>query len=319
MVLRLYPRRPQIHMPHTRRGWLEALGVVVGSAAIALSCAYLAGVWPEDQQMFGGWSRRLEHVRNAGLVIGGVLALMLAYWRSRTADRQVETERAGQRSERFHRSAESLGHESMVVRHGAVFALQRLVDDDPHTYYVEVVKLLCAFVRTPGDGIAQDAAEIPVEYSREMRKEAVETIVDWLGSHRRIDLEQEDSPEFVPDFSRANLEHLQLRSGCKLSGVVFSNANLSNALLLGTDLSNADLTATNLAGAQLGGANLMEADLRDADISGSVFYVLSGANFATGLRSDQIRSAVWNDANPPRLEGLRDEVTGEPLSDVVSR
>ena len=306
-------------MPHTRRGWLEVLGVVVGTAAIALSCAYLAGVWPEDPQMLGGWSRRLEHVRNAGLVIGGVLALMLAYWRSRTADRQVETERAGQRSERFHRSAESLGHESMVVRHGAVFALQRLVDDDPHTYYVEVVKLLCAFLRAPGQDIAPEAARIPVDRMHQVRTEAVETIVDWLGSHRRIDLEQQDSSDFVPDFSSANLEHLLLRTGANLSGVVFSNANLSNAVLLGADLSYADLTATNLAGARLGGTNLREAVLRDADISGAVFYVLSGVNFATGLRSGQIRSAFWNDDDPPRLEGVSDEGTGEPLSDVVSR
>ena len=268
--------------------------------------------------MFGGWSRRLEHVRNAGLVIGGVLALMLAYWRSRTADRQVETERAGQRSERFQRSAESLGHESMVVRHGAVFALQRLVDDDPDTYYVEVVKLLCAFLRAPGLDIAPGAADIPVARMHQARTEAVETIVDWLGSHRRIGLEQRDPSDFVPDFSRANLEHLQLRTGSNLSGVVFSRANLSNALMLGADLSGADLTATNLAGAQLGGTKLREADLNDADISGSVFHV-SRANVATGLRGDQIRSAVWNEDNPPRLEGVRDELTGEPLSDVVSR
>ena len=95
-------------------------------------------------------------LRNIGLLAAGVIALPLALWRSWVADRQAKsaegqlnTTQQSLRQERYQRGAEMLGNELLSARMGSIYTLQRLAADYPEEYHIQVMELLCVFVRNP--------------------------------------------------------------------------------------------------------------------------------------------------------------------------
>ena len=90
-------------------------------------------------------------------------ALPLAIWRGLVADRQAsasqqqaseaqrqaETAQGVLLNERYQTGAEMLGNETLSVRLGGIYALQRLAEEYPHQYHLQVMRLFCAFVRNP--------------------------------------------------------------------------------------------------------------------------------------------------------------------------
>ena len=85
--------------------------------------------------------------RNVGLMIGGAVALVFAVWRSWVAHKQADTARQGLLNERYQKGAEMLGNNVLSVRLGGIYALERLAAEHPEQYHVQIMKLLCAFVR----------------------------------------------------------------------------------------------------------------------------------------------------------------------------
>ena len=206
-------------------------------------------------------------LRNIGLLIGGVLALVFALWRSLVAGHQADAAKRqaevahqqanlaqqGLLNERYQQGAEMLGNDVLSVRLGGIYALRNLADEHPEQYHVRVMSLLCAFVRYPFT-----EGPLPSEDFR--------TAMDVIGSRNLIVIRLEENVDFVPD----------------LSGVSFQNANLS-----GTDLSRA-----NLSDAYLLGVNL--SDVR-------------------GLTQAQLDEAIADPDNLPKLDGVLDAESGEPL------
>ena len=116
-------------------------------------------------------------VRNIGFIIAGALALVFAVWRgvlaqrqARTAElqaetalrqtdaaqlqvessqRQTEIAQQGLLNERYQKGAEMLGSEVLAVRLGGIYALQRLAEEHPGQYHVQIMELFCAYVRNP--------------------------------------------------------------------------------------------------------------------------------------------------------------------------
>ena len=88
-------------------------------------------------------------IRNLGLVIGGIIAMLLAVWRSRVAERQANTAQQSMLNERYERGVEMLGSDVLSVRLGGIYALERLASEHPQQYHVQIMKLACAFVRHP--------------------------------------------------------------------------------------------------------------------------------------------------------------------------
>ena len=88
-------------------------------------------------------------VRNLGLLIAGLIALPLAIWRSWVAQRQADTAQHNLLNERYRQGAEMLDSEILSVRLGGIYALQRLAADNPKHYHIQIMQLLCAFVRHP--------------------------------------------------------------------------------------------------------------------------------------------------------------------------
>ena len=42
-----------------------------------------------------------------------------------------------------------LGSNALAVRLGGIYALERLAEDDPEHYHVQIMQLVCGFVRKP--------------------------------------------------------------------------------------------------------------------------------------------------------------------------
>ena len=98
-----------------RRGSLVLLLLVV---AVAIGIGSLITYWDWLRGGSDGFESGSTTVRNVGLVIGGIVAILLAVWRSRVAERQASaaqrqahTARQTLLNERYQRGAEMLGSE----------------------------------------------------------------------------------------------------------------------------------------------------------------------------------------------------------------
>ena len=288
--------------------WIAGI-VLVLATSLALSWCY----WEElrsDQESLS------TTVRNVGLVIGGVIAILFAAWRSIVAEKQAETAQWGLLNERYQKGAEMLGSTGLAVRLGGIYALQRLAQEHDE-YHVPIMRLFCAFVCNPTETTDEKPAATNREDDRSMPLlPDVAAIMEAIATRKleRVALERGDG--YCLDLRNANLGGLDLfrignvdLSWSKLTGANLSyirlppetnfswvseayGANLSKARLSRvnfefgnlseTDLSNSLLVGANLQCADLGKANLLNATLADADLSGATFRDtnLSGTKFS---------------------------------------
>ena len=278
----------------------------------------------------------LTIVRNLGFVLVGVYGLLFAFWRSwvadrqaRTAQRQAQTAQRGLMNERYQRAAEMLGNEVLAIRLGGIYALRGLAEEDPEQYHVQIMKLLCAFVRNP----VKDESDV-VTASRGVEGEnqpkpfrpdirAVMDAIAAIRSDAGIALEKKE--DFRPELRGADL-----RGGHFIkdnwSSVNLFAANLSGCIpppgaadLSGpfgppdvTSFHDVNLSDAGLNGANLSGAILLRTILPDANLS---FTNLSSTLLSQpiGLTQVQLDQACADPNKPPYLEDCFDAETGEPL------
>ena len=306
-----------------QKSWNRFLVVLIVTVLIL----GLAGWWLWDWLMTEQYNGEtgLTVVRNLGLVIGGVLGLLFAGWRSWVADRQAETaqrqaktaqsqaktaqsqaETAQRRlmDERYQKATEMLGSGLLSVRLGGIYALQGLAKEAPEQYHVQIIRLFCAFVRHPTEDERVD------EKQKKTLLEDIMAIVEMIRtrSEANIALEKEAEKEAEKEES---LSCLNL-SDADLPRSVFYRADLSEANLINTDLSEADLDNTDLSNATLAGATLSGATLGNANVSGARFFY-DGLDPAKGLTQVQLNEARADRDRPPDLNDCVDAKTGKPL------
>ena len=283
-------------------------------------------------------------IRNLGLVIGGLIAIGLAYWRSIVASRQTkasqqqtETSQRGLLNERYQKGAEMLGSEVLSVRLGGIYALQRLAEEDPERYHVQITHLLCTFVSHPtGDKDYMAALRDTEQQQLHRLREDVQTAMKAIGTRSKDDMELEKQGDFSLILDGAHLTGAILHrailteahltgahlDGAHLAGAHLDRAYLNRAILTGAHLTSAILhraylNRTHLAGADLDRANLTGANLTGANLTSAHLNaaILTGADFseAKGLTQKQLDQAWADPGNPPQLGGLCDVETGEPL------
>ena len=317
--------------------WFAVVAVVLLVAGIVASVVF----W-DCLEVFWDWLTDGESgsatIRNLGLVLAAIIALPLAIWRSVVADRQAsaaqrqaETAQQSLLNDRYERGTEMLGNDVLAVRLGGIFTLARLAEEHPEQYHIQVIELLCAFLRHP-------TKDTPIEYgsesdgdqdeqARRIRAD-VEYAVLAIGSRSVTGIALEQRSKDVKLYLReANLSHLKV-SDAKLSGAWLTKANLSGAELPRADLSGARLRRTNLTGAnlrkadlsdaKLWGADLSEAILRDANVSGGDLCGVDAQSSryrepVRGLTQAQLDEACANPDNPPKLDGVLDAETGEQI------
>ena len=276
-------------------------------------------------------------LRNLGLMVAGVIALWFAYRRSWVADRQAETSHRGLLNERYQKGAEMLGSDVLTVRLGGIYALQRLAEENAEQYHIQIMRLLCAFVRHPtgdkdrdknnnetGDEGQPDNKDDPV-------REDVQAAMKVIGTRSSVGIELEQEEDFYLDLVGAHLVGAHL-PGAHLTRTDLSGAHLTRADLSGAHLSDAFLTGADLTGACLNGASLNGADLTRTDLAGAFLTdthlagaFLTGAHLTgaflvgahlTGahlIRAHLIRAHL-NGADLTRADLTRADLSGADLS-----
>ncbi len=248
-------------------------------------------------------------IRNVGLVVGGIVAIMLAMWRSlvaqrqadaaldqasaallqaKTAERQSTTTLLSFLNERYEQGTSRLGSDDPTVRLDGIDVLERLAREHPSEYHVQVMKRLSLFVRTVDRFIGL--------------QEEVRAAVTAIGSRSEEDIGLENKETFELNLSGSDLHNVHL-----------AHLNLSGSILMSVNLSGADLQNVDLSNARLQRAKFKDAWLFEANLSGAQFSVGEGAYPAEGLTQAQLDSAHSYQDNLPKLAGVLDANSGEQL------
>jgi len=235
----------------------------------SLSAVQLRGVSsPQARiQLQQAQGQLANNVRSSVLQVLAGLAVAsgaIATWR------QVRISREGQITDRFTRAVDQLGSQSVDVRVGGLYALERIAKDSvPDRTAIQF--LMGAFVRnhakwpvTAPDG-QQEPTEPVDDRLASLRTRAPDVQVAMAVLGRRL-----PSPgQRTLTLPRVDLRGLSLK-GAHLNGAELTSAWLDNADLTATDLSQASLVGSHLIGANLSRANLSQADLRGANLNDAI-------------------------------------------------
>jgi hypothetical protein len=228
----------------------------------------------------------------AGLV---VVAGAAATWQ------QVRISRHGHITDRITRAVDQLGQDTVDVRLGGLYALERVAKDS-YQDRATVTAILAAYVRTHAPltsplGPEPDEPDAWLQISQP----DVQAALTLLGRRPAV---ADDSDIYL---SYTDLRKARLVLGrwdglvCARSNLVgarLRSASLVGAAFNGSDLrgarfNEAVLTGAKLRDTRLDGAVLRGADLRGADLSG---VTLTGADL-TGVRTDG--GTIWPDGFNP--------------------
>ena len=329
-------RRQLNQLPKSRAFWLVVAGLILSGLGMYFGWDWLRSGATENEP-------NSTTIRNAGIVIAGIFALVFALWRglvaerqaaasqsqaetaerqaetalrqTETAQRQVDTAQQGLLNERYQKGADMLGSGVLAVRLGGIYALQRLAEEHPEQYHVQVMRLLCAFVRHPAE-----VEEQPTVGSSEVKLGSVygATTAQDFAASGALEIEvvvREDIQAAMDSIASCHTRnpHIETLHNYWI--------DLHDADLRGVDLSNKDLSRapeydeaapfdyamigtmhTNLRGGKLHYANLARTNLTRTDLS-----------HASGLTQSILDDAYADPRMPPRLDYTFDAETGKAL------
>ncbi|MEJ8474472.1 pentapeptide repeat-containing protein [Roseibium algae] len=262
-------------------------GIMLGFVGLGL-VLLIAANW-EVEWTWDCWEKASTIVRNFGLIVIAIPALLLAWSRTRTATRQADIANDQTRIaekgliiDRFQKGAQMLESYELSVRLAGIYALKELVKSDPKETYIIVLDLLFDFVRERSKARKPVFSPIPRKrqdpdygpFPPDLQK-ALET-ASWLRNNARNAISMEKDDTWCADLSEANLSRARLvkgnlssanLNGTNLYGAIFVNVNLSFATIWHSNLSQAHLPDANLSGAELWGGTLFNTDLFFADLS----------------------------------------------------
>lgn len=313
-------KRPKwIRLPRLfrRRPMRDTFWWISGVVATLAICTGLSWYFWED--LHGDSDSLSTTVNKLSLVVGGIIAIELAVWRSIVGERQVETAQRSLLNERFQKGAEMLGSEDLSVRLGGIYALKHLAAEHPDQYHIQVMELLCAFVRHP---TRDKSGSANLNEERQSPRADVNSVAEIIRNRDNSHLFLERNAGFKLDLSDADLRRISL-----------TNADLSGAYLLGADLSGASLMMANLTNAQLAGAifskmrpSIKNTSSKDYIAAATSFAIIekaniSGAEFSRngfhptqGLMQKYLDDTCTDPDNRPKFIGVDDAETGKPLT-----
>jgi uncharacterized protein YjbI with pentapeptide repeats len=207
----------------------------------------------------------------------------------RSATEQALT-REGQITDRYTAAILQLGNaQSMEVRVGGIYALQRIARDSPDDART-VMDVMVTFVRDHAPHVRPDSATTAAfredgPSSPDADVQAALSVIfqeEWLG--KKIQTESATPPSETGrclDLSGLDLRGAQL-SGTPLLPICFDGADLSGAAINQASLPHSSLIGSNLSGAELVNVDLREADLMGANFHGAMLVDanLSGADLS---------------------------------------
>jgi hypothetical protein len=253
-----------------------------------------------------GYDQRKDYIQIVATLAAGTILLgqfIVAGLNLAATDRNIElsrtiamqkadSDREGQITERFTRAVDQLGSETLAIRLGGIFALERIAWDSARDH-ITIIELLVAYMQDRGYEASKDQIEID---SLRMRLQDPK-----LSVERREDLEEEerslldvrwsahqDLRSIIEVIGRRNLEYEKIYapglnfSGIPLDGLIFSN-HFERAGFFGSTLRQVSFHFTRLDGANFNnvrmesgvyfiGVSLNGADFTGALIENTVFF-----------------------------------------------
>ncbi len=274
---------------------------IAGMAGVAV---FLLVLWklPEWQAPSSGLSpKERADVENDARVtiaqiVGGVALLVTVYFTWRrvgAAEKTVALAEQGQITERFTRAVEQLGSESLAIRLGGIYALERIARDSVRDHW-PIMEILTAFVRTNARWRGPDEDRSDPTEPPEPRTD-IQAILTVLG---RRDRSTDRESDRQIDLGATDLRGADLR-GARFDGAILhwatlEEANLDDAILTRANLNSSILTHANLSHANLAEATLLRANLVRARLGEQSLLgePISGANLeAAFLVSANLRGA----------------------------
>lgn len=275
--------RSRYRIPESRGFW-----VILSMVVVVLEIILVVVLW----DWLAGNESGSATVRNIGLVIAGSMAIPLAIWRAVVADKQASSAQSqttiaqqGLLNERYQKGAEMLGSKVLSVRLGGIYALQRLAEECPKQYHVQIMWLFCAFVRLPTwDPSLKSEREENRKGDILGIRQDVEAVMEAICSRPESRIALERDVNFRLDLRGADLHGAQLLDA-NLSGALFHHSNLSGANLANTDLTDSFLSHADLSQAQFYNVNFSRTRLWFADLSGAMLQDadLHGVDFSSAI------------------------------------
>lgn len=313
--------------------------MVVALALVAAAWGLLWH-WPQqsaqDMKLPAGFDDRdlrhqaeIQQLQNARVATGAqvflglglLVGVYLTYRRIRATEQQAETAQRQEITERFTKAIEQLANEeSPSIRLGGIYALEKIVQDEPDAYFSQFREVLSAFVRESAREPHVDETGKPLQLPPPLQVALTVlgrnlppltssdlAIIDWSGAHlekahlQGAHLERANltgTHLSIASLREAHLERATLQ-GAQLDGAYLSKANLGGARLEGANLRKAHLFRAHLerarlSGTHLEGARLVDAHFEKADLRGAF---LCGARLeGADLRTCNLEGADVSDA-----------------------
>ncbi|MGW7436462.1 pentapeptide repeat-containing protein [Streptomyces sp. NPDC054849] len=204
-------------------------------------------------------------------------ALLFTWMQVGQASKELRISEHGQITSRFNAAVGNLGSQSLDIRLGGIYALQRIMQDSVRDHPT-VVSVLAAFAQQHAGSSTKSLKEPHGRTYDHVPKPDVQAAITTLA---RRDPHRDAGA--VIDLSNTDLRGLRFpgKTSIALPGVSLNKADLRYAYLNGADLrqadlqyanldgaelERADLTGVHLAGASLGATTLKHANLRGADV-----------------------------------------------------
>ncbi len=92
------------------------------------------------------WSDRMQAIETLLVGISAIAALLLTWLSVRATNGQLQTTEQSQITDRYTAAISDLGSNSVDVKLGGIYALQRIMQDSPRDQPT-IAAVLCAFVR----------------------------------------------------------------------------------------------------------------------------------------------------------------------------
>ena len=249
--------------------------------------------------LFDKW----ETVRNFALFSTPLLGFPLLFQRTMAQDKQADaaikraesalmqakTDSRRRLAEAFARAVEQFASVELAMRLAGLYALWKVAEEDIENYHVQIMQILCAFVRNPPElkGWKLDGNKFLVKRSD---MEAVLTLIRERNEEQQ---KQEHSANYRLNFTDADLRMADFH-GAYLRESNFSGTDLRDSFFINVDLQSAWFSGADLRGAGFFWADLRNAHFDDRTQMGTHGDVYGRAVLANAAINGTILSEVQN-------------------------
>lgn len=215
----------------------------------------------------------------------------------KTAEDNLELANAKQITERFSKAVEQLGNESITVRLGGIYSLERIAEESSEKYHWTIMEILTAFVRETSNDDREPDVKIPQDIQaaltvigrRNTKNDLENERINLSGanlnganlSEAKLDKANFDYAKlYRAKFSKAHLTKATFLYN-NLTDAIFSNADLIKATFVCSDLTKAQFASANLTNASFFNNNFTDVKFFEADLTKAYFETadLTRTNF----------------------------------------